>query len=146
MSGLFDQFAKHREGILYLVYGAGTVLVSWATYAVFVRMGIDINISNILSWICAVSFAFVTNKWFVFRCRSLEKVVIAKELSSFFLFRIVTGIIAAVLFPILVHVGLDQSLFGVEALIARIAVSIIEIVLNYVASKFIVFRKKKENA
>jgi len=146
MNGPFDMFAKHREGMLYLIFGGFTVLVSWATYAVFVWSGIDINISNILSWICAVAFAFVTNKWMVFRSRSLEKKVIAKEAGSFLIFRIITGIIAIIAFPILYGLGMDQSLFGIDGLIARIAVSLIEIALNYLASKFVVFKEKKENA
>lgn len=147
MSGFFDMYAKHKEGILYLIFGGLTVLVSWATYAVFVQADIGLNISNILSWICAVSFAFVSNKWLVFRHRSLEKKVIVKEIGSFFFFRIVTGAIAIIAFPVLIGLGMDQSLFGVECLIARIAVSMIEIVLNYVASKFVVFKQdKNENA
>jgi putative flippase GtrA len=143
---VFDIVTKYREGILYLIYGAVTVIVSWATYALFVWLGIDLNISNILSWICAVSFAFVTNKWFVFMSRSLEKDVLVKELGSFFLLRIVTGVIAIIMFPILYGIGLDQSLLGIDGLVARIATSIIEIALNYAASKFIVFRQKNENA
>jgi len=146
MSGLFDMFTKHREGILYLIFGGFTVLVSWATYAIFVWSGIEINISNILSWVCAVLFAFVTNKWMVFRSRSLEKKVVVKEAGSFLFFRIITGIIAIIAFPILYGLGMNQSLFGIDGLIARIAVSMIEIALNYLASKFVVFREKKENA
>jgi len=146
MSSFLDMFAKYREGILYLFYGALTVLVSWGTYALFVWIGMDLNISNVLSWICAVSFAFVVNKWMVFECRSLDKKVLAKELSSFFFFRIITGIIAIIAFPILLHIGLDQSLLGVDGLVARITTSVIEIILNYVASKFVVFKTKEENA
>jgi len=146
MSGFSDIFEKYREGILYLVYGGFTVLVSWGTYSLFVMMGIDLNISNILSWICGVLFAFVTNKWLVFESRSLEKKVLVKEISSFFTFRIITFIISVVTFPLLLHIGLDQSLFGVSGLIARIITSIIEIIINYVASKFVVFRKKEEDA
>jgi len=146
MSGFSDMFTKYREGILYIVYGGFTVLVSWGTYSLFVMMGIDLNISNILSWICGVSFAFVTNKWLVFESRSLERKVLAKEISSFFAFRIITFIISVITFPILLHIGLNQSLFGVDGLVARITTSIIEIILNYVASKFFVFKRKEKNA
>ena len=141
-----DLYRKHREGLLYLICGAGTVFVSWGTYALFVWMGIEINASNILSWICAVAFAFVLNKWIVFRSRSLEKTVLAKEISSFFFLRIVTGVVAIIAFPILYNLGLNQPFFETDGFIAKVAVSIIEIFLNYFASKFIVFRKRKENA
>jgi putative flippase GtrA len=146
MSAMKYFFTKHKEGILYIMFGGCTVLVSWATYALFVWMGIDLNISNILSWVCGVSFAFVVNKWFVFLSRSVEKKVLAKEMISFFILRGGTGIFAWIAFPILCSFGLDQPFFGTAGLIARIIVSIIEIVLNYVASKFIVFKKKEENA
>ena len=137
-----DLFRKYREGLLYLICGAGTVFVSWGTYALFVWMGIDINISNILSWICGVSFAFVLNKWVVFMSRSLERSVLVKEISSFFFLRIVTGVVAIIAFPVLYGLGLNQSLFDTDGLVARITVSMIEILLNYFASKFVVFRKK----
>jgi len=146
MGSATDLFRKHREGLLYLICGAGTVFVSWGTYALFVWMGIDINISNILSWICGVSFAFVLNKWVVFMSRSLERSVLVKEISSFFFLRIATGVVAIIAFPVLYNLGLNQSLFDTDGLIARITVSMIEILLNYFASKFVVFRKSKENA
>ncbi|MCL2032302.1 MAG: GtrA family protein [Methanomassiliicoccaceae archaeon] len=141
-----DLFGKHREGLLYLICGAGTVFVSWGTYALFVWLGIDINISNVLSWVCGVSFAFVLNKWVVFLSRSVERSVLAKEISSFFFLRIVTGVVAIVAFPILYNLGMNQSLFDIDGLVAKITVSMIEILLNYFASKFVVFRKNKENA
>ncbi|MDR3283225.1 MAG: GtrA family protein [Candidatus Methanoplasma sp.] len=131
---------KHRESVLYVGCGAGTVAVSWVAYAVFVWAGIDLNVSNALSWICAVSFAFVVNKWVVFRSQSVQKNVLAAEMSLFFLLRILTGAVAIAVFPLLYMVGLDQSFMGVEGFIARVAVSLVEIVLNYLASKFLVFR------
>ncbi|MDR0888168.1 MAG: GtrA family protein [Candidatus Methanoplasma sp.] len=136
-----DDFTrKHREGVLYLVCGAGTVLVSWLSYIIFVWLGLEINISNILSWVCAVSFAFVVNKWIVFLSRSTEKKTLVREVSSFFLMRILTGLVAIGSFPILYDIGLNQSLFGIDGLVTKITVSIIEIVLNYVTSKYIVFK------
>jgi len=133
----------HREAFLYVVFGAFTVLVSWASYALFVWMGIELNISNIASWICAVFFAFVVNKWFVFESRSTEPTVVAKELSSFFGARIFTGILAFVLFPVLLFIGMDGGLFGVDGFPARIVTSLVEIALNWVFSKYLIFVKKK---
>lgn len=136
------EFVKqHDEGIRYIVFGILTVLVSWGTYAVFVFMGIDLSISNILSWICAVLFAFVVNKIYVFRCFGSSTVKLGAEFVSFIGGRIFTGIVAAVLFPLLCMIGLDFVFLGVEGLFARGITSGVEIVLNYVISKFIVFRK-----
>jgi len=139
-------YNDHREAFLYIIFGGFTVLVSWASYAVFVWLGIDLNVSNIASWICAVLFAFVVNKWFVFESRSTEKKLVAKELGSFFGARIVTGIIAALLFPALLYAGMNGSLFGVEGFPARVITSIVEIALNWVFSKYMIFTKKTSNA
>ena len=144
MDRFTDFHKKYREGILYLACGAGTVVLSWLTYALFVGINIDVSTSNILSWICAVSFAFVVNKWIVFRSYSLEKNVLVKEVGSFFFLRIMTGLVAIATFPALYFgLGLNMSLFNVDGMVARITVSVIEIVLNYFASKFIVFRIRK---
>lgn len=132
---------RHREAVLYVIFGGFTTLVTWASYAIFVWFGMDLNLSNILSWVCGVLFAFAVNKWFVFSCRSTELRVIVRELGSFFGARIFTGIIAFILFPILLAFGIDY-LFGVEGFYAKAITSVIEIALNYVFSKYLIFTKK----
>jgi putative flippase GtrA len=146
MGIIADLFNKYREGLLYIFFGGLTTVVRWCTYALFVWLGIELNTSNILSWIIGVSFAFVVNKWYVFRSYSVKKTVLAEELVSFFSLRAVIGLVAIVAFWVLLDVGMNQSLFGVEGFIALIITSTMEIALNYLASKFIVFRKRKENA
>ena len=133
----------NREVIMYLIFGALTTLVSWGSYALFVHLGIDINVSNAMSWVCGVLFAFTTNKWFVFLSRSTTIKTLVYELGSFFGARIVTGIVAIVLFPILYNLGLNQSLFNTDGFLAKIITSFVEIVLNWLFSKYIVFRKNK---
>ncbi|AIZ57015.1 GtrA-like protein [Candidatus Methanoplasma termitum] len=137
---------KHEEGILYVIFGGLSVVVSWGTYALFVLAGIDISVSNILSIICSLIFAFATNKWFVFKSRSLKRNILVKEIISFFGFRILTIIFIRTLgFEILIrYFGLNQSIFGVEGAVALVIVTVIETILNYLFSKFIVFRKNKE--
>ena len=130
--------AKHDEGIRYIFFGVITVLVSWGTYALFVFMGIDLAVSNVLSWICAVLFAFVVNKIYVFRCVGSSKVKLSAELVSFFGGRVFTGVVAALLFPTLCAIGLGFVFLGVEGLFARGITSGVEILL-----KFIVFRKSE---
>ena len=145
--GLIDfcrKILNNREVMMYLIFGVLTTIVSWASYAAFVWMGIDINISNALSWVCGVLFAFVTNKWFVFESKSTGIKTLVYELGSFFGARIFTGIIAIVLFPILYSIGLNQSLFGTDGFVAKMITSFIEIVLNWIFSKYIVFKKGKK--
>lgn len=135
---------KHKEAILYIICGGLTTLVTWGTYAVFVNLGMEINAANILSWICGVLFAFVVNKWIVFSSRSVKAGVIVKELGSFFGARIFTGIIAIVLFPILYGLGLNQSLFGTDGFLAKIVTSVLEIALNWIFSKYYIFKHASE--
>jgi putative flippase GtrA len=150
MDKIRKTYEDHKEAILYVWFGGFTVLVSWLTYSLFIVWfgadgdisEIDKNLSNILSWFCGVLFAFVVNKWFVFTCRSTEPRVVVRELGTFFGARIFTGAIAFVLFPALLAVGMDGSLFGISGFPAKIITSLIEIVLNWVFSKYFIFTKK----
>jgi len=142
MSGstIGEFMTRHRELISYAFWGVATTLVSLGTYAVFVHFSINSSISNILSWICGVAFAFVTNKLFVFRSKSLERNVVMKEGSLFVGSRIFTGVVAWVLFPVLLWIGLDQDFLGFENMWTKIVTSIVEIGLNWVLSKHLVFK------
>jgi putative flippase GtrA len=142
MGFIKDMYTKYREAVLYVICGGFTTLVSWASYALFVWAGMELNLSNILSWICAVLFAFVVNKWIVFESRSTEGKTVAKELSLFFGARIFTGVLSWILFPILLWMGLNQTILGTEGLIAKIIVTIVEIALNWIFSKYMIFKKK----
>ena len=145
MSFISDMYGKHQEAFLYIFFGGLTTLVTWASYAVFVWSGIELNMSNILSWIFGVTFAFIVNKWYVFQSKTTEHKKVAKEATLFYLARIFTGVVAWVLFPILLWIGMDQSILGTEGFLAKIVVSVIEIALNWVLSKYIIFKKDENN-
>ncbi|WP_400202453.1 GtrA family protein [Candidatus Methanarcanum hacksteinii] len=143
MGKISDLMTKYREAIAYVFFGGLTTIVGWVAYALFVNIGIELNLTNILSCVCGVTFAFVVNKWFVFQSKSVEKKTVLRELGSFFGSRIFTGVIAWVLFPILLWAGIDQTFFGTEGFIAKVITSIIEIILNWVLSKYFVFKKER---
>ena len=132
----------HREAIMYVIMGGFTTLVTWASYAGFVHFGVSEEVSNVLSWVCGVVFAFIVNKWIVFN----SKTQVAREVVFFFGSRIFTLVVAVVAFPVLIDIGFDQELFGTPGMVAKIITSIIEIVLNWVLSKYLVFRSKKARA
>ncbi|MFA7175322.1 MAG: GtrA family protein [Kiritimatiellia bacterium] len=137
-------YNKHGEAIRYLFFGGLNVIVTWVSYAVLVMCGVDPAISNAASWIIGVLFAFVVNKLYVFGSKSLTLRVVTREFFSFMGARVFTGIIAIVGFPILVGLGLNQPFMGVPDFIAKITVSCIEIALNYVLSKYFIFRKNAQ--
>ena len=135
------------EIIRYLLMGGLTTVVSWGTYALFARnLGMGITVSNILSWICAVIFAYLTNKVWVFHSYSWKIGFILREAVLFVSARLVTGVIEMAGVPLLVKAGLNQKLFGVKGILAKVAVSILVVILNYVFSKLIIFRKKERQA
>jgi len=143
MNKILELYKKHREIINYIVFGGCTTLVSWATYALFVGgMDMEILAGKILSWICAVSFAFVTNKLWVFFSRAVDWKTWLREGVEFFASRAATGVVEVLGLPVLMKLGLDASLFGVEGFAANIVVTVVVIILNYIVSKFLVFRKK----
>lgn len=147
---LWDKF---HEIIMYLIFGVLTTVVSWVTYAAFTTViptfsfwGITIDLtttSNVLSWICAVVFAYVTNKLWVFESKSWKPSVAFKEFWMFVSSRLVTGVIEWVGLPLLIKLGCDQAIFGIEGMLAKILVSVIVVILNYVFSKLFIFKDKK---
>lgn len=132
------------EVIRYLVMGAATTIVSWGTYALFAKaFGWSITLANILSWICAVVFAYLTNKVWVFHSYSWKISYIMKEAALFVSARLVTGVIEMAGVPLLVKLGMDQEIFGVKGMMAKVAVSVLVVILNYIFSKLIIFRNKE---
>ncbi len=140
---------KHKEIIGYIFWGVMTTAVSFVTYSLFTLLFtafLDTNaamfIANALSWVCAVLFAFITNKLWVFGSKSFEKAVVLPEFLKFISSRIATGIIEMAGLPLLVYLGLGGALFGIDGLVAKIIINVIVIVLNYVFSKLLIFKKK----
>jgi len=144
MERIKELYQKHKEIINYLVFGAAATFLNWIVYSVLVKgFLVNENVSNIVAWAFAVALAFITNKWWVFESKNRDKQVILKEGFSFLGSRLATGIVEIGLFPILKAAGLNQSFLGVEGFVAKITITIIVIILNYIFSKFIVFKKEK---
>lgn len=143
MKKLKELYLKYKEILNYLIFGVLTTAVSWVTFSLFVKaIGMSVGVGNVLSWICAVAFAFVTNKLFVFESKTWKPTVALRELVSFVGSRLLTGVIEWIGVPFLSTHGLTYQLFGVKGLLAKMVVSIVVIILNYVLSKFLVFVKK----
>ena len=136
-------FEKYREVIIYIIFGGLTTAVSWVTFAVCGRFfGWPVAVSNAVSWIAAVAFAFVTNKIWVFQSRSWEPRLVMAEAVKFVGARAATGVLELVGVPALVKLGLDQTVFDVEGSVSKVVVSVAVIILNYVLSKLFIFKKR----
>ena len=138
-----ELWIKYKEVILYLFFGVATTVVNWIVYGALMSADtMSMTFANIMAWIAAVLFAFVTNKWFVFESKSMEKKKLLVEFGMFVGSRVVTGLIEIIGLPVLVYLGMNQRLFGIEGFLAKMVVSVVVIVLNYVFSRILVFRKK----
>lgn len=139
---------KYRHLILYLVFGVATTLVNWLVYIPCIRLfGSDpskfqITLCNAVAWLAAVTFAYVTNKLFVFESKCMAPRFVLAEIVKFFGARIFSGLFEIFLPGILMSAGLSQTVFGVEGAVAKALTSVLVIVMNYVLSKLLVFRKK----
>ncbi len=142
MGNLVSIFKKHKEIIMYLIFGVATTVVSLVSYALFIKLlPLGITVASAFSWVIAVTFAFITNKLFVFESRSHEVKTVLREALSFFAARIVSGVVEIFLPELLFIIGLDFSLFGVKGFVAKIIVNVIVIIMNYIFSKLFVFKK-----
>ena len=108
------------------------------------------DVSTFIAWIIAVLFAYVTNKLWVFESKSTKLNVLIKEISSFFGTRIVSFVVfESAGFMIMRNILINFGIFSSENApkwIAKIFMSVAVVVFNYVMSKLVIFRKKKNEA
>lgn len=131
-------FVKYRELISYGFWGVMTTLVNYAVYFISRKLfGAENYLAcNLIAWTLAVVFAFVVNKIFVFESRSWERKLVLREAWQFLSARIFSGVLDMAIMWFFVDV------LGFSDVIIKIISNIIVIVLNYVLSKLIIFRKK----
>ena len=140
MKKIMELYKKHKEIINYLIFGVLTTVVSLAVYYGLTltildpNKAIELQIANVLSWLAAVTFAYFTNRKWVFENKEKANL---KEASKFYLSRVSTLLIDMALMFIFV------TKLGVNDKIMKIVVQVIVTVLNYIFSKFIVFRERK---
>lgn len=145
---IFEPFyKKNKEMLLYLFFGALTTAVSFITMGIpqwllekaGVSEGVAIVPSNIISWICAVTFAYVTNRIWVFESRASGKKEIISEASAFYGGRLLTLVVET----LMMWVGV--SLLGANKWIMKVIASVVVLILNYIISKLFVFKGKTKN-
>ena len=129
-------YNRYKQTIMYLFFGICTTVVNIISYYVCTRcFGLSTTISTAIAWVLAVIFAYITNKQFVFESRSWSRDILVKELASFFLCRAATGILDI----IIMYVGVDLA--GLNDVAIKMLSNVIVIILNYVASKIMIFKK-----
>ena len=135
---IIELYKKYAEIINYLIVGALTTLVSIAIYGIFTKIfHVNYMLSNIISWIGSVSFAYITNKIFVFKSKCENKKAILIEIYQFFKYRFLSLIIDILLMYAFVEI------LNIDDMISKIIVQVIVIALNYIFSKLFVFKNKE---
>ena len=137
MDKLKELFARYREIILYLIFGAGTTAVDFAVSLTLVYLfDVNLYLSKVMAWVCAVAFAYVTNRIFVFQSvnRGAKKVLL--EAGEFVAGRLIS-LGAQELVMVALYDGMKMSEWSV-----LILSSVLVIILNYIFGKLLVFRKK----
>ena len=139
MKKIMELYKKYKEIINYLIFGGLATVVNFVSYLIVARLiGVDEVISSGISGFCSVLFAYITNKLFVFESKLDNKKAVIKEMCSFFLARIVSGILCDVgTFALMVKV------FNINVIFSKIVTQVMVVIVNYFFSKLIIFKKPK---
>ena len=128
---------KYYDVLAYLFFGVLTTAVNYLVYLPCYNMlQLSASVSNVIAWVFAVVFAYLTNKPFVFKSHDWYAKVVWPELTKFVGCRIGSGLLETAI--IFVTVDLLQW----NGNVMKLVTSVLVVILNYVASKLLVFRKK----
>ena len=128
---------KYRDVLVYLFFGVLTTVVNYLIYLpCYNLLHWSAGASNVLAWVVAVTFAFLTNKPFVFKSKDWAWSVVWPELTKFVGCRVGSGVLETVILLVTVDI------LHWNGNVWKLATAVLVIILNYVGSKFLVFKKK----
>lgn len=133
---VYSLLYPYRNIISYLFFGGLTTIVNFLVYfPLYNWLYFSATLSNVLAWAVAVAFAYLTNKPFVFKSHDWSAATVIPELSRFVGCRVGSGVLETVIIFITV------DMLSWNGNVMKILVSVLVVILNYVASKWIVFKK-----
>ena len=145
-------FNKYKELVTYIIFGILTTFVNFFAFWLFTKIfGEELYlVNNAVAWVVGVVFAYVTNKLFVFESKSWNLKLVTKEAAGFLGARIFSFLVeegGMLLFISVLGFGTKSlTLLGITItgqVIVKILLAVIVVVLNYVFSKFFIFRKQE---
>ena len=138
MNSIRKLIKKYQDVLIYLFFGMLTTVVNFAIYLpCFHILNFSGASSNMIAWGCAVTFAYLTNKPFVFRSHDWSRGTVFQELIKFVGSRVASGGFETAI----IFVTVDCLQW--DGIVMKFATSVIVVVMNYVTSKFLVFRKEE---
>ena len=133
---LKDWIQKHHQILTYLAFGFLTTAVNYAVYLPLYNFtSFPAAVSNGIAWLAAVLFAYITNKRYVFQSQNWAQVTLITEFLRFMGCRVISGVIETGIIFVCV------DLLGIDGNLIKILTGILVIILNYIGSKLLVFRK-----
>ena len=137
MEKLLSLLGKYREILVYLVFGVLTTAVNYLVYLpCYNLLNFSSSLSNVIAWVAAVVFAYVTNKPFVFQSSDWSAKTVVPELTKFVGTRLGSGGLETLILFVFV------DMIGGNGNVWKLLTSVIVVVLNYLGSKLLVFRNK----
>ena len=128
-------FGKYKDIIPYVFWGICTTIVNVIVYWMCSHLiFLPVMVSTIVAWTVAVLFAYLTNRKWVFYSEAKDWKAILKEIISFFLCRLVTGIVDWFFMFMFVDV------LSLNDMLIKITANVVVVILNYVASKMFIFK------
>ena len=142
---MLEFLKKHKSVILYIIFGGLTTVVDWSvSFLLYYLWGEAIDATpillhgaNVIAWVAAVAFAYVTNRIWVFESKRRGFVPIVCEIAAFAGGRVLTLILQEVIMAVFcTWLGLNEYLF-------KLVAAVLVVILNYFISKLLVFRKTR---
>ena len=131
---------KHRDIVIYLFFGGLTTVVNYLIYVpLYHYLHFSAAFSNIIAWAVAVAFAFITNKPFVFKSYDWSRRVVLPEAGKFVGSRTVSGLLETG------FIALTVDMLHWNATVMKIIASVMVIIVNYIASRWVVFSNRKND-
>ena len=128
---------KYWDVLTYLIFGVLTTVVNYLVYLpCYNLLGVSAAVSNVIAWVAAVAFAYLTNKPFVFKSHDWSAKTVLPELSKFVGCRVASGAMETAI----IFVTVD--LLHWNGNIWKLVTSVLVVILNYFGSKLLVFTKK----
>lgn len=141
MNKIRELLEKYRELISYTFWGVMTTLVNYVVYFICTKgIKIDYLIANVIAWFVAVVFAFWVNKVYVFRSFGKDIKTMVREFGTFVSARILSGVLETGMLALFV-----ETLHFNDSVI-KIVASVLVVIINYILSKLIIFKKQEEKA
>ncbi|MCI1859211.1 MAG: GtrA family protein [Sporolactobacillus sp.] len=119
--------------------GVLTTVINVVCFFILVQYQMDYRIATTVAWLVSVLFAYVTNKHYVFKSKTSTITSLLKEMLSFFWFRLLSYFLDLGSMIIMV------SFLNLNETWAKIIANILVVIINYVLSKWIIFKHHGDN-